>query len=210
MKTIACAVSLVALVLCQARSARADDVAPSTDAKAPEAVAAPSTDASPGEKPVVDKNHFKEPGRFGLVGAITQDGFQFGGARIAEHYQVVLTADASYGTVSGGSGSTGDVGTTLRVGPRFGLGQLNYLVIGGQGHVSLFGRDNGVSTMGQFSAGPYVGLERHFAGTPLMISLWVLPYQISREVSNDGAGGRQVMLNHEFFQGGGFGLTYLL
>jgi hypothetical protein len=211
MKKELCAVSIVGLILCQARNGRADEAEPKPEAAVTAtATGAPAPDADHPAAGKVDKSNFKEPGRFGLLGAVTSDGFQFGAARVGEHYEVVLTADASYAEIRGGAGSTGDIGTTLRAGPRFGLGQLNYLVVGAQGHTSLFGRDNGVSTMGQYALGPYVGLERHFAGTPLMISLWVLPYQFERTVANDGSGGRQVMLSHQFFQGGGFGLTYLL
>ena len=172
--------------------------------------------APPMDKPpavVLNHDDFKEPGRFGFVGAITEDAFQFGGTRVGEHYEVVLTADASFASIHGSSalkGGLGDVGITLRGGPRFSLGHLNYLSFGVQGHTHVFGKDDGVSTDGAYTIGPYIGLHRNFAGTPLMISLWVLPYEFSRDVMNDGSGGRVTLEQHQFFQAGGFGLAYLL
>ena len=172
---------------------------------------------SPGEKaaaPVVlNHDDFREPGRFGLIGAITDDAFQFGGIRADEHYEAVLTLDGSFAALGGSSAikrGLGDMGVTLRGGPRFSLGHLNYLSLGAQGHTHFFGKDDGVSTLGGYTVGPYVGMSRNFAGTPLMITLWVLPYEFSRELMNDGAGNQVSLEEHKFFQAGGFGLAYLL
>ncbi len=187
------------IVLCGGNS-RADDQPPATPPSAP-----PAT--------VLNHDDFKEPGRFGFVGAITDDAFQFGGTRVGEHYEVVLTLDASFASIHGSSalkGGLGDIGVTVRGGPRFSLGHLNYLSLGVQGHESFFGKDDGVSTEGSVAIGPYVGVHRNFAGTPLMISLWVLPYEFTRELMNDGAGNQVSLEQHRFFQAGGFGLAYLL
>lgn len=186
--------------------------APAAATPAPVAPEASSPAPVPAEAPAPKSHDTVETGHFGLVGAVTNDGFQSGLTRVGEHYEAVLTADASFAALkssSGVSGATGDLGLTMRAGPRISLGSLNYLALGAQGHRIFFGKDNGVSTAGSFTVGPYVGLERRFAGTPLMISLWVLPYQFSHEYLADG--GKQVTIDtHQFFQGGGFGLTYLL
>ena len=203
MKNLAVVLSFVALTLLHAGTSHAAEGGqePSSD-QAPRAVKVEdSADAKAAR--------FREPGRFGVVGAVTSDGFQFGGARLGEHYEAVLTMDGSYGLLKGSSKKTGDMGITLRAGPRFALGKFNYLSVGVQGHVSVLGRDSGVSTEGAYGIGPYVGISRHFAGAPLVISLWVQPYSFQREVSNDGADSRAIMYTHTFFQGGGFGLTYL-
>ncbi|MDB4945708.1 MAG: hypothetical protein JWP97_5242 [Labilithrix sp.] len=201
MKHAITVLSVAAITLLHAGVSRADEV-PSEHVEA----AADKPQDSAAAKAAA----FREPGRFGIVGAITSDGFQFGGARLGEHYEAVLTADASTSVLKGGGSPGGDLGITLRGGPRFGLGKFNYLSVGVQGHVSVFGKDNGVSTEGSFTAGPYVGVSRHFAGAPLVITLWVQPYEFEREVSNDGDGHRAIVYQHAFFQGGGFGLTYLL
>ena len=202
-------VSVAALLLVQVQASHADEPSLAPAATAPAAPAAPEADKaqeSPAKKPPT----FREPGRFGVVGAITSDGFQFGGARIGEHYEAVLTVDASFTTIKGGgAGGGGDMGVTLRGGPRVALGQYNYLSLGVQGHTKFFGRDSGVSTEGSFEVGPYVGISRHFAGAPLVITLWVQPYAYDHEVMNDGNGKSVSLDTHAIFQGGGFGLTYL-
>ena len=193
--------TIASAILFCAQNGRADEPPVAASTKDQPAAAAPNHD------------DFVEPGRFGLLGAITDDAFQFGGLRVDEHYELAFTADASFASRGGSSaihGGLGDFGLTLRGGPRFSLGHLNYLSFGAQGHMPLAGKDDGVSTYGSYAVGPYVGVSRNFAGTPLMITLWVLPYEFTRDLFNDGAGNQVALEQHKFFQAGGFGLAYLL
>jgi hypothetical protein len=178
-------------------AARADEGAPAVTPAEPA--------AQPAEAPA-HKEEFREPGRFGVFAGVTDDGFQFGGVRVGHHYELNVTGDASF---TGKGGENGDLGVTLHGGPRVPLTTYNYLSIGAHGHMNFFGKDSGVSTFGSFQAGPYVGLQRHFPGSSLMINVWVLPYAYEQVVGNDGAGEKATVTSHHFFQNGGFGIAYL-
>ncbi len=149
-------------------------------------------------------DEFVEPGRFGVEGTISPNGFQAGLAREADQYEAILDIDAHTG--SSGGVTSGDVGIEVRAGKRFNIGSFNYLSIGADGQTSVFSKTDGVSTNGSYIVGPYVGFQRHFSGTSLMLTIYALPVSYSY---TPAAGGAPTATEWQFFQQGAFGVSYL-
>ncbi len=148
---------------------------------------------------------FVEAGRFGVEGLVSENGFQFGLVRFNENFEAALDLD---GMLS----KTGDltshfINIELRLGKRFNIGNFNYLSVGADGIVPIFSMSQGVATNGSYSVGPYIGFQRYFPNTNIMLSLYVSPYQYSYIPALSESSSSTT--NHEFFQNGGFGITYL-
>ena len=149
---------------------------------------------------------FKEPGRIGVEGLVTADGVHAGVTYVGQAFEAALDLDGSLETTNP---KQQDMGAELRLGARFDAGSYNFFSLGWYHDQSLFGMDDGVSTAGSYYTGPYVGFQRYFPNTPVMLTFFVMPYTYKREVSNDGSGGRDIAVHQEFFQEGGMGIVYL-
>ena len=166
--------------------------------------AAPSASASEPAHGEPKKEPFVEKGRFGVLGALTNDMWKVGLVFEHQHFEANVLFHAGFD-----SGDTRDLHFIFKAGGRIPLGTLNYLAIGAEYGPHWGSKDAGVSTGGSFQAGPYVGLQRYFAGTPLMINLWVCPASYEYFENNDGAGGLAKTKSVHVFRQGGFGLAYL-
>jgi hypothetical protein len=239
LKTKAIAVGLTTFVTCMigsVASAFADEapVAPATPAQAtpapspepaiaapvaPPAAAAPqppvaastTLDSADSSAHPADSAHaepkkepFVEKGRFGILGALTDDMWKVGAVFEHQHFEASVLFHAGFE-----SGDTRDLHFIFKAGGRVPLGALNYLAIGGEYGPHWASREAGISTGGSFHVGPYMGLQRYFAGTPLMINLWVCPVSYEYFENNDGAGGLAKTKTVHAFRQGGFGLAYL-
>lgn len=182
-----------------AAAARPSIEAPSAhDSAAPSAAASEPAHAEPKKEPFVEK------GRFGVLGALTDDMWKVGAVFEHQHFEASVLFHAGFE-----SGDTRDLHFIFKAGGRVPLGTLNYLAIGGEYGPHWASREAGISTGGSFHVGPYMGLQRYFAGTPLMINLWVCPVSYEYFENNDGAGGLAKTKTVHAFRQGGFGLAYL-
>jgi hypothetical protein len=210
MKTFTLALaSLAALALtaATAHDARAEGAAndePSTSTSsvvAPEPAAPP---ANPDAKSASTKAPFREHGRFGLAGALTEDMWKGGIIFEHEHFEAQVLAHA---------GPLGeqerDVHIIGKVGARLNLGTLNYLALGGEFGPHPGAREAGKNVGGAYQVGPYISLERYFAATPVMMVLWVNPIQYDHSRAVDANGEVKSANAIRVFQSGGFGLAYL-
>ena len=207
MRTFEIALAVAAAVALVTPSVHADEPAASPSLAAPDPT--PATPAAPTEakanpdvKPEA-KAPFREHGRFGVVGALTEDFWKGGIIFEHEHFEVQALAHAG---PLGNDHREIDVG--VKAGGRINLGTLNYFAFGGDVRTHPGARAAGQSTSAEFQVGPYISLERYFAATPVMMVLWVNPIQYEHAVEVDGTStiGRN---NIRIFQSGGFGLAYL-
>lgn len=153
---------------------------------------------------------YVEPGRFGTEAVVTASTVQGGAIYVNDWIEAALDIyGGSYrSTVGATTSSKSDAGGQFRIGKRWNLGTYNYLVTGWQ-YTTLFGSDAGVSMNGTYSTGPSIGLQRHFSGTNLMLTVFIFPYVHAANVGNDGSGNKQTVTSDTFFTNGGFGLAYL-
>ncbi len=147
---------------------------------------------------------YTEKGRFGMEGLITQQGFKAGFTRETDQYEISLDANGN-SNLSGPSAN--NFAMQVRGGFRNNLGNYNYLSYGIFYGKTISGETNNISTVGSFRLAPYIGVQRHFSGTNLMLTLFVLPYAYDHEVNADGKG--TTANSNLFFLGGGFGMAYL-
>lgn len=148
---------------------------------------------------------FRETGRFGLIGALTEDMWKGGVVFEHEHFEAQVLAHAGFE-----ADHTRDVHIIMKAGARFALGTLNYLAIGGEFGPHPGSKDHGVSIGGSFQLGPYVSLQRYFAATPVMLCLWVNPVQYDHSIVPNAAGTGGTAKNAvRVVQTGGFGIAYL-
>ena len=147
---------------------------------------------------------FRENGRFGVLGALTNDMWKAGIVFEHEHFEANVLFHAGFR-----SDDTRDLHLIFKAGGRIPLGTLNYLAIGGEYGPHWGSKEYGISTGGSFHLGPYLGLQRYFANTPLMINLWVCPasYEYFESATPTGAPTATKTMNA--FRQGGFGLAYL-
>jgi hypothetical protein len=154
--------------------------------------------------PADAKANFREKGRVGVIGALTEDMWKGGFVFEHEHFEAQALAHAGLY----GHGSR-DVHTIFKLGGRVALGTLNYFAFGAEYGPHPGSLDNHVSVGKSFQVGPYLSLQRYFAATPVMLNLWVNPVQYDHTFVNDGAGGREKTNAWHVFQTGGFGIAYL-
>jgi hypothetical protein len=163
---------------------------------------ASAQDALPAADP---KASFREKGRVGVIGALTEDMWKGGAVFEHEYYEVQLLAHFARF-----EHQSRDVHFMARAGGRVALGTLNYFAAGAELASHAGSRERGVDTGGAFEAGPYVSLQRYFAATPVMLNLWVNPVFYERSYELDGLDGSKAKNTAwRFFQNGGFGLAYL-
>lgn len=193
---IAASVSAV-LTVAAPGLAQAEDAAPPASS---ERTQAPKADAP--KEPV--KLPFREHGRIGVVGALTEDMWK--GGLVFEHENFELQVLAHAGPLGD---QERDVHIIMKAGGRINLGTLNYLALGAEYGPHPGSREQGKDIGGTFQAGPYISLERYFAATPVMLVLWVNPIQYDYQVAADGAGGVTREGHIRILQSGGFGLAYL-
>jgi hypothetical protein len=160
--------------------------------------------ALPADAKLDPKLNFREVGRIGVLGAITEDAWKGGLAFEYEYFEVQVLGHASYE-----SKDTHDQRLSYKVGGRMPLGTLNYFAFGGELGHHPGGRENGVSLSRDYTIGPYISLQRYFAATPIMLNLWVNPVQYDHEIVVDDAGRGAANVVWRLFQAGGFGLAYL-
>jgi hypothetical protein len=166
------------------------------------ATCAVAQDAKPAADP---KASFREKGRVGVIGALTEDMWKGGAVFEHEHFEVQLLAHFARFLHD-----SRDVHSMARVGGRVALGTLNYFAAGAEFATHAGSREHGVDTGGAYEVGPYVSLQRYFAATPVMLNLWVNPILYGRSYDLDGPDGSKAKSEvWRFFQSGGFGLAYL-
>lgn len=214
---VKCLLAVVPYVVLTPLSAAADESSPTPTVSVPATIDSPARTPEaglPGAAPVpssVDTPHddkkkepFHEKGRFGFLGALTDDMWKAGLVFEHEHFEAQVLFHAGFET-----GDTRDLHFVFKAGGRIPLGALNYLAIGGEYGPHWASKDAGLATGGSFHVAPYVGLQRYFAGTPLMINLWVCPGSYEYFENNDGAGKLVSTKTAHVFRQGGFGLAYL-
>lgn len=154
---------------------------------------------------VVDpKLNFRERGRFGVIGAITEDGWKGGVAFQHEHFEAQILGHYAYE-----SKQTHDARLAYKLGGRLPLGTLNYLAFGAEFGHHPGAREQGASLKKDYILGPYLSLQRYFAATPIMLVLWVNPVQYDHAIEVDVDGSTKAVPTWRVFQTGGFGLAYL-
>lgn len=155
--------------------------------------------------PVADpKANFHETGRFGVLGALTEDLWKGGAVYEQEHFEVQLLAHAGF------EGKRNrDVHMILKVGGRIPLGTLNYLALGAEAGTHVGTKEAGIALDEGYTVGPYVSLQRYFAATPVMLNLWVNPVRFDHVATADGTGGKTTSNAYRVLQAGGFGIAYL-
>ncbi len=158
-----------------------------------------------GIKSVSAGDTFRETGRFGVMGALTEDMWKGGFTYLSESWETSLIGHAGFD----GDNKTTDAHIIAKAGYRHNLGSFNYLALGGEFGTHPGSKDKGTDVSGAWNAGAYVALERYFAGTNLMINLWVNPVSYTHELSNNGTGGVLTSNTLRFLQTGGFGIAYL-
>jgi len=155
--------------------------------------------------PVVDpKANFHETGRFGVLGALTEDMWKGGAVYEHEHFEVQLLAHAGFE-----GKHDRDVHLIAKVGGRIPLGTLNYLALGGEVGTHVGSKEADKALNGGYTVGPYVSLQRYFAATPVMLNLWVNPVRFDRVATVDSTGEKTAYNAYRVFQAGGFGIAYL-
>jgi hypothetical protein len=199
--TYALALSALSITLGTAARARADEPAAQPSAAQPAPEPPPA-----GEKKEEAKAPFVEHGRFGIIGALTEDLWKGGIVYEAQHWEVQVLGH--YG-VSPKGGDSRDVHIITKAGARIPLGTLNYLALGGDVQFHPGSKEDGVDTGGAYHVGPYISLERYFAATPVMMVLWVNPVQYEHNEESDGSGNVKTTNTFHVAQTGGFGLSYL-
>ncbi|HEY6876557.1 MAG TPA: hypothetical protein VI299_01010 [Polyangiales bacterium] len=185
----------VVLASCQVAGAFAQDVAPATTP--------PLVGASP-PVAVDPKANFRETGRFGVIGALTEDMWKGGFVFEHEHWEVQALAHAGFY-----SRNDRDVHVILKAGGRVALGTLNYFAFGAEGQAHPGSLQDGHHDNGSFQLGPYISLQRYFAATPVMLTLWVNPVLYDRYYSYEPSGAKHGYNGWHVFQTGGFGIAYL-
>jgi hypothetical protein len=149
------------------------------------------------------KANFREKGRVGIIGALTEDMWKGGLVFEHEYFEVQVLAHAGF------EGKTRDVHTLYKLGGRVALGTLNYFAAGFEYGPHPGSKDDGVKIGGSYQMGPYLSLQRYFAATPVMLNLWVNPVQYDHSLFSNGSGGTTTVNAWRVFQTGGFGIAYL-
>lgn len=169
------------------------------------AQASPTNAAPTATVPAVDpRANFREHGRFGVLGALTEDMWKGGVIFEHEYFEVQVLAHAGFL-----SHRTRDVHVINKIGARLPLGTLNYFAFGAEYGPHPGSRDNGISVGKSFQVGPYLSLERYFAATPVMMVLWVNPVQYDHAYVAGADGHAHPDFGVRVCQTGGFGLSYL-
>jgi hypothetical protein len=156
------------------------------------------------------ETEFVEPGRFGVEFNMTTGNMQFGGTYAAETWEAALDYNSQLNISGSNTAAHGDSSSGLegRAGKRFNIGAQNHLSLGLDASTS-YGSSGGVSTSGSYTVGPYVGLQRNFAGSAIMLFAYILPVEFSHSVGNDGNGNSVTLNSLLLFQEGGVGFAYL-
>lgn len=144
---------------------------------------------------------FVEPGRFGVEGLVTADGVHAGALYLHDKFEVAVDLDGSIDTTK-----TGDFGIDARAGYRMNAGNYNYFSLGVDWNNSVFESNNGSRYSGTFYVGPYVGFQRYFPGTPVMLTFFIMPVTFNHLASPDQMSNVNTF---QFFQQGGLGIAYL-
>ena len=160
----------------------------------------PAAPAAPAKDP---KLNFRENGRIGVAGAITEDAWKGGLVFEHEHFEVQILGQYSYT-----SKDDHDMRLSYKVGGRLPLGTLNYLAFGVEFGHHPGGKEGGASLADDYILGPYLSLQRYFAATPIMLLLWVNPVQYDHALEVTG-GVATATPTWRVLQTGGFGLAYL-
>lgn len=145
--------------------------------------------------------NFVEPGRFAVEGLVTADGVHAGGGYLHDKFEVLVDFDGSIDTTK-----TGDFGIDARAGYRINGGNYNYFSLGVNWNNALFESNNGSRYSGTYYVGPYVGFQRYFPGTPVMLTFFILPVSYTHTASPDQMSNVNTF---QFFQQGGLGIAYL-
>ena len=152
--------------------------------------------------PINAHPNFVEPGRFGVIGALTEDNWKGGLVYEHEHFEAQFFVHAVFGD------GLRDIDVSGKVGGRVALGTLNYLAFGGD--LRIFpGQKGSDIRSGSYDVGPYISLERYFAATPVMMCLWVNPVRYDHDRLPNDDGSTTTVNSWQVIRTGGFGLAYL-
>jgi len=144
---------------------------------------------------------FVEPGRFGIEGLVTADGVHAGALYVHDKFEVGVDFDGGIDNTQ-----TGDFGIDARAGYRINAGNYNYFSLGVDMHNSVFQVNNGSHFSGTYFLGPYVGFQRYFPNTPVMLTVFLMPVTYNHQTSPDQLNNVNAW---QFFQQGGLGIAYL-
>ncbi|MBX9768933.1 MAG: hypothetical protein K2X47_16790 [Bdellovibrionales bacterium] len=151
---------------------------------------------------------FVEKGSFGVLGAITDDHFKAGFVYQAESWEASLTGHYSVIKKNAKPDSIKTL-AVIKAGGRKNLGSHNYFAYGVEYSAHPGESDQGVDVSDAYSLAPYIALQRYFAGTNLMLSLWVNPFNYNYDSESNGLGGKTNPISNQYFITGGFGVAYL-
>ena len=151
-----------------------------------------------------DGKDFEETGHFGVLGALTEDMWKGGFAYFAEKWEFNLIGH--YGNEGN---NTIETHVITKIGYRHNMSNYNYLAVGLDYGSHPGRKSSGISVSDEYQIGPYISFERYFPNTPVMLVLWVNPFQFSHgsEIGSDGV--KENINSRHFFQTGGFGISYL-
>ena len=158
-----------------------------------------------------DTKGFIEPGRFGL-GIVSQSTSGHSETAIGllfayqhEQFEVNASFGSAWEQVQGTTHEeSGDYSVVARLGKRFNIGDFNYISLGASFASALGQKDAGVANPFNYQVGPYVGLQRNFQGSHLMLSAWILPYAYERFGTVE-----EIESKTTWFHKGGVAMTYL-
>ncbi len=155
-----------------------------------------------------ETSEFREEGRFGFLGAITDDLWKGGFVYEHEKFEV----QALY-HVNWDDGDVVESHLLTKVGYRINLENYNYLAIGAQYNAHPFAHAGDISLSSTYETGPYVSFQRYFPGTNIMLQIWVNPvlfeHAVTAETQSDGSMMAVSSNSRRIMQTGGFGVTYL-
>jgi hypothetical protein len=147
--------------------------------------------------------NYSDKGRFGVMGAITEDMWKGGFVYEAPDWEFNMIGH--YGITDG---DTIETHVITKLGARWDIGHQNFFSAGIDYQMHPGRKEAGVSLSSEYQVGPYIGFQRHFAGSPVMLTLWVNPFQFDHGATVNA--GQVVHTNsRHFFQTGGFGVAYL-
>ena len=147
---------------------------------------------------------FNEPGRFGLMGTITDDLVKAGPVFYTENFE-----SSAFLHYESDSENNSQLDTMFKAGYRVPLQHSNFLSIGLEYSPEFAQKIANVSTSGTYKVGPYLGFQRYFAGNNLMINFWINPFYFENSKQADSNGQIVNHIDRHYFQNGGFGIAWL-
>jgi len=150
---------------------------------------------------------WSEKGSWGAIGALTDDSFKVGIQRLEQTWEAAWMGHSNYN-----SHKDNHVDSLFKLGLRKYIGSHNYFSYGVEYRTDILGTgtySNKNETYNKAfkdqTLGGYIGLQRYFSGTNLMLNFWVLP--VAYEVSVINSTTKEETMS--YFVKGGVGVTYV-